>query len=168
MAAAVAALTALGHEVEELPRAPFDDEALAKDFLVSWFVYLAWQVAELKRETGCGDEAFEQDTLLVAALGRAYSGVEHCNALERRQEHVRRLAAFHQDFDLLLTPTLATPPPRIGEFDLPAPRSRVAPALLKARGRAAALHLGIVDKMSRRTSAGSPTPSSPTSPAAPR
>ena len=147
VAAAVAALTALGHEVEELPRAPYDDEALAKDFLVSWFVNLAWQVAEIKRATGCGDEAFEQDTLLVAALGRASSGVEHCAALERRQEHVRRLAAFHQEFDLLLTPTLATPPPRIGEFELPAPARVASGAILKARAGRLLSRLGLVDKI---------------------
>ena len=34
-------LESLGHHVEELDAAPFDDEALAKDFLTTWFVYAA-------------------------------------------------------------------------------------------------------------------------------
>jgi Asp-tRNA(Asn)/Glu-tRNA(Gln) amidotransferase A subunit family amidase len=147
VAVAVAALTALGHEVEELPQAPFDDSALAKDFLITWFVHLAWQVAEIKAATGCGDEAFEQDTLLVAALGRASSGVEHCGALERRHDHVRRLAAFHQEYDLLLTPTLATPPPRIGEFELPKPAQLAAGALLKVGAAGLLTRINLVDKI---------------------
>ncbi len=40
--ATAAALTELGHHVEELPQAPFDDAALARDFLLTWFVYSAW------------------------------------------------------------------------------------------------------------------------------
>jgi amidase len=147
VAVAVTALTALGHEVEELPQAPFDDAALAKDFLITWFVHLAWQVAEIKAATGCGDEAFEQDTLLVAALGRASSGVEHCGALERRHDHVRRLAGFHQEYDLLLTPTLATPPPRIGEFELPKPAQLASSALLKVGAAGLLTRVNLVDKI---------------------
>jgi Asp-tRNA(Asn)/Glu-tRNA(Gln) amidotransferase A subunit family amidase len=54
----------------------------------------------------------------MAALGRAAKPVDLFRAVERRHEHVRRLAEFHQSYDLLLTPTTATPPPRIGAFNL--------------------------------------------------
>ncbi len=47
--ATVQTLTDLGHHVEELPEAPFDDAALAREFLLSWFVYTAWELAEAKR-----------------------------------------------------------------------------------------------------------------------
>jgi amidase len=147
VAAAIEALTGLGHEVEELSEPPFDDGALAKDFLLSWFVHLAWQVDDIKRQTGCGDDCFEQDTLLAAALGRASSSIEHCGALERRQEHVRKLAAFHASHDLLLTPTLATPPPRIGEFDLPKPARLASSALLATRTTRILSHVGLVDRL---------------------
>ena len=50
----VRALTELGHHVEELPQAPFDDAALAREFLLTWFVYVAWEVDEAKRLTGRG------------------------------------------------------------------------------------------------------------------
>ncbi|MDZ7884795.1 MAG: amidase [Mycobacterium sp.] len=130
---AIRALTDLGHHVEELPTAPFDDAELARDFLLTWFVYLAWEVDEAKRLSGAGDDAFERDTLIMAALGRATGSVDYVDAVQRRHEHTRRLSTYFESYDLLLTPTLATPPPRIGEFDLPAALARGADLLLKTR-----------------------------------
>ena len=77
----------------------------------------------------------------MAALGRATSGVDYVDAVQRRHEHTRRLTTFFESYDLLLTPTLATPPPKIGEFDLPVVLQRGADVLLKTRtARHAALH----------------------------
>jgi amidase len=133
VAATARTLTELGHHVEELPQAPFDDAELAREFLLTWFVYLAWEVADAKRLTGAGDESFERDTLLMAAVGRATSSVDYVAAVQRRHEHARRLATFFESHDLLLTPTLAAPPPRIGEFDLPVALQRASDVLLKTR-----------------------------------
>lgn len=143
----VATLTDLGHHVEELPQAPFDDAELARDFLLTWFVYLAWEVDEAKRLSGAGDDAFERDTLIMAALGRATSSVAYVDAVQRRHAHTRRLSTFFETYDLLLTPTLATPPPRIGEFDLPAPLQRGADVLLRTRTAKLLRHTRIVDDM---------------------
>jgi amidase len=145
--ATVRALTDLGHHVDELPDAPYDDAALAKDFLLTWFVYVAWEVADAKRLTGAGDEAFERDTLIMAAIGRATSSVDYVAAVQRRHDYVRRLTEFFGSYDLLLTPTLATPPPRIGEFELPALMQRGADALLKTRTARLLRHTNIVDDM---------------------
>jgi Asp-tRNA(Asn)/Glu-tRNA(Gln) amidotransferase A subunit family amidase len=139
-------LESLGHEVEPVA-APFDDAALARDFLNIWFVHAAYEVAEIKRLTGAGDDGFELDTLIMAALGRAISSVDHCAALERRHEHVRGLATFHQRYDLLLTPTLATPPPRIGQLDTPRALQPFAKLLLRTGTTRVLRHLGVVDKM---------------------
>jgi len=132
--AAGALLESLGHHVEQLDRAPFDDEALAKDFLTTWFVYAADSVAQAKAFSGSGDSGFEPDTLVMAALGRATNPVRLVRAIENRQTHVRRLAAFHQDYDLLLTPGTATPPPQIGALDLAPGLQRAQQALVKVRG----------------------------------
>jgi amidase len=145
--ATVRALTELGHHVEELPQAPYDDAALAKEFLLTWFVYVAWEVTEAKRLTGAGDESFERDTLIMAALGRATSGVDYVNAVQRRHEHTRRLSAFFESYDLLLTPTLATPPPKIGQFDLPVALQRASDALLKTRTARFLRYTKVVDDM---------------------
>lgn len=126
-------LADLGHDVVELDRQPVDDAALARDFLTTWFVKLAQSVDDAKRLSGSGDSGFETDTLLMAALGRATSSVRFVQALENRHEHVRRLAAFHETHDLLLTPTTATSPPRISAFDLAAPLVLAQRVLVTAR-----------------------------------
>lgn len=145
--ATVKALRELGHHVEELPQAPFDDAALARDFLLTWFVYTAWELAEAKRLTGAGDESFERDTLIMAALGRATSSVDYVDAVQRRHEHTRRLTTFFESYDLLLTPTLATPPPTIGEFELPVAVQRASDALIKTRTASLLRYTKVVDDM---------------------
>jgi Asp-tRNA(Asn)/Glu-tRNA(Gln) amidotransferase A subunit family amidase len=145
--ATVAALTDLGHHVDVLPQAPFDDAALARDFLLTWFVFMAWEVAETKKLTGAGDDLFERDTLIMAALGRATGSVEYVDAVERRHEHTRRLTTFFESYDLLLTPTLATLPPRIGEFDLPVAMQRAADVLIRTRTARVLQYTKIVDDM---------------------
>ncbi|CAJ1510940.1 amidase [[Mycobacterium] burgundiense] len=144
---AVRTLTDLGHHVEELPRAPFDDAALARDFLLTWFVYTAWELAEAKRVTGAGDQSFERDTLILAGLGRATSSVDYLAAVQRRHEHTRKLSTYFESYDLLLTPTLATPPPQIGEFDLPVALQRGADVLIKTRTAGLLRYTKIVDDM---------------------
>lgn len=145
--AAAQALTELGHHVEELPQAPFDDAALARDFLLTWFATLAWQVEEAKRISGSGDDGFERDTLIMAALGRATASVDYIDAVARRHEHTRKLTTFFENYDLLLTPTLATPPPKIGQFDLPELLQRGSDVLLKTRTARFLRYTKIVDDM---------------------
>lgn len=140
-------LSELGHEVVELDRAPFDDAALAKEFLTTWFVYIAHQVDQAKQLTGAGDDAFEDDTLVMAALGRATKSVELVAAIENRHLHTRRLVAFHEEHDLLLTPTTATPSPRIGAFDQAAAVQKVQSVLVRAKGAGLLRFTPIVEQM---------------------
>ncbi len=140
-------LESLGHEVELLDSAPFDDEALAKDFLTTWFVYAADSVAQAKAFGGANDSGFEPDTLVMAALGRATNPVELVRAIENRQAHVRRLAEFHESFDLLLTPSTALPPPRIGALDLPAAMQKAQKALVRVRGAGLLRFTPVVDQL---------------------
>ncbi|KAA0120405.1 amidase [Mycolicibacterium sp. P9-22] len=144
---AIRVLTDLGHHVEELRSAPFDDAQLAREFLLTWFVYVAWEVDEAKRLSGAGDDDFERDTLIMAALGRATSSVAYVDAVQRRHEHTRRLSTYFENYDLLLTPTLATPPPRIAEFELPAALARGADLLLRTRTAKLLRYTNIVDDM---------------------
>lgn len=140
-------LAELGHEVVELPDQPFDDAALAKDFLTSWFAYCAYSVDQAKRASGCGDEGFEDDTLIMAALGRATGSVDLVRAIEGRHAHVRRLAEFHASYDLLLTPTTATAPPRIGAFTPPLPIRLAQKALITAKAGGLLRFTPLVDQL---------------------
>jgi len=111
-------LSELGHHVEEV-QPPYDDRALARDFLTFWFVHVALELESIKRRTGAADALFEADTTFMAALGRRVTGLELQRAEEGRHMHIAALAKLHADFDLLMTPTLGEPPVRIGAFDMP-------------------------------------------------
>lgn len=123
----------LGHHVEILETQPVDDLALARDFLTSWFAYLAWTVDDTRRRTGCRDRDFETDTRIVAALGRAQSSPGYLAAVMRRDEYVHQLTTFFSGYDLLMTPGLADLPPVIGALDTPPWAVRGAEALLATR-----------------------------------
>lgn len=143
---AAALLTELGHEVEPVDRV-VDDRALARDFLTTWFAHGAYLVEEIRRETGAGMDGFELDTLVMAALGRAVSGIAHVGAIERRHDHVRALARFFEGHDLLLTPTLAEPPVKIGAMATPRHLQAGARLLLRLRATRILHRLGIVDDL---------------------
>ncbi|MBB1025357.1 MULTISPECIES: amidase [unclassified Dietzia] len=140
-------LSDLGHDVEMLDEQPIDDLALARDFLTTWFVVLAWQVDDVKRRTGCRDGDFELDTQIMAALGRAHSSVDYVGTVMRRHEHVRRLSAYFEGYDLLVTPTLADLPPHVGALDTPRPAHRAATVLLRTRTAGLLRYSGLVESM---------------------
>lgn len=142
-------LEELGHHVEPVDP-PYDDERLAKEFLTTWFTAMALSVDRAKELSGRGDEAFERDTLLMAALGRAASPVEVLAALEGRHVHARALSEFHQRYDLLLTSTLAKPPVPIGSLEQPRAMQLVAAGLLRSHSAGLVLpRLPIVDALVR-------------------
>ncbi|RRQ27304.1 amidase [Rhodococcus sp. Eu-32] len=106
-------LTGLGHRVEQVAP-PYDDRSLSRDFLTIWFAQVYAQVVDIKARLGAKNSQFEPDTLAMAEFGR-HSGMNAMiAALENTRTYVRSLAEFHTRFDLFLTPTLATPPPRLG------------------------------------------------------
>ena len=144
---AARALEELGHHVEILDSQPVDDLALARDFLTSWFGYLAWTVDDTRVRTGCSDRAFEIDTRIVAALGRAQSSVDYLGAVMRRDQYVRELTDFFTGHDLLMTPTLADLPPSIGALDTPPAARRAAAALLATRTAGVLRHSGFVESI---------------------
>lgn len=133
---AVGLLADLGHDAEEAEPA-IDGRQLASDFLIMWCTQVAVLVDETQRLTDVGPDEFELDTLALAAVGRAVSAIDYCAAYERWNSYSRALAEFHERYDLLLTPTIARPPVRIGELDTPP----VLNALLRPL-----LRLGIADK----------------------
>ncbi|MBD0860618.1 amidase [Gordonia sp. zg691] len=143
---AASLLTDLGHQVEEV-EPPHDDAELARDFLDIWFAKCAAQVDEVRRLTGAPDSHFEADTLALAELGRAAGVVPLFTALDHINDHVLALERFHRTHDLLLTPTLAMPPPQIGSMTTPPLLQRAARLAARARSGRVMARLGIVDQL---------------------
>jgi amidase len=129
---AAALLETLGHGVERSHPRELDDPDQVANFLVRWTAGVDWNLkywsAAIGRELGPDD--LEPCTWALAEQGRAHSAGDLLRAIEHAQASSRRTASWWADdgFDLLLTPTCAEPPPRLGEFDAP-PDNPLAPIL---------------------------------------
>ncbi|MDL9946347.1 amidase [Gordonia sp. ABSL11-1] len=143
---AASVLTGLGHRVEEVPQ-PYDDAALARDFLTIWFAVLATEVDEARALTGASDRDFEADTLAIAELGRSAGVVAALTALGKVNDYVLSLERFHQRFDLLLTPTLATPPLPVGATATPPMLQNASRVIAKVHGGNLLARTGILDDL---------------------
>jgi amidase len=132
LADAVQLLGELGHEL--VPAEPqFDGPGFARAFITMLCSEVAADVVDAERATGARATAaeFEPATWALAVLGRALRADELSIALRLLQRQARAVGRFFAGYDLLLTPTLAEPPFRIGALQ-PKPAERL---LLKALGR---------------------------------
>lgn len=127
-----AALAAMGHEVDEA-RLPIDRDTLARAYLVQVGVGVAAEIEEMARWTGRRPSAdqFEASTWFLLQVGATMSGLELQQARDAAQEAGRRMASFHQQYDLFLGPTLAHPPVKLGQLALK-PAERFGLAVLRA------------------------------------
>jgi amidase len=115
----VAALERLGHDIVE--GAPsFDVEGVEIDFLDVVCAGIAASVDEWTVRLGRAPEHDELEpyTWQFVNRGRAHSGAELLGAITRLQRGTRQIAAFYEDVDLWLTPTLATLPVPLGHFEM--------------------------------------------------
>lgn len=112
---AAALLRALGHEVIEA-RLPVEREPLALAYLVVLAANVRGEIETiatlLKQRPHRRD--YEVATWALGLLGRAVRGDELINAQHHLQLTGRRIGRVFEGIDLLLTPTLASPPPPIG------------------------------------------------------
>ena len=117
----------LGHELDAAFPDAFDDLAALGAFTVIQATSVAHDVDRLAaltgREIGPGD--VETLTWALCERGRTISAAAYVEALETARAWSRRIARWWATdgggFDLLLTPTLAEPPPLLGEIDSDAP-----------------------------------------------
>ncbi len=138
----------LGHRVEYASPG-IDGLQLAQDFLTMWFVYAARAIDTVRADTGCAADAFELDTRAIAHVGRALAATEYLAIFSRWQDYRRALADFHAEYDVLLTPTLAGPPPRIGETATPGWQRTLLRPLLRLPSGRALIKSGIVEQLAR-------------------
>jgi amidase len=143
---AAALLESLGHHVEPASSG-VDERALSADFLIMWFAAVAVEVAQARELTGCTADMFEVDTQIMAAIGRSTAATTYIAAHLRWNDHIRRLAAFHERYDLLLTPTLARPPVRVGELAASPAVTAASRGLLAIRAAGLLRRTDLVDRL---------------------
>jgi amidase len=129
---AVKLLHELGHEmVEAVP--PVDGQAFARDMLLmlageTWADILDAE-KRVGRKARPGD--FEDSTWALSLMGGAFTAGEYARAARSLQRAARKASAFMEDYDVLLTPTLADPPLPLGAL-MPQGLDRIA---LRVLGR---------------------------------
>jgi amidase len=145
-------LESLGHDVEEAAP-PLDGRACALAFVT----VLAGEVraeieamaAMLRRPPRASD--FEPATYCLGLLGRALRASDYAGASRTLQLAARRMAPFFARHDVLLTPTLAAPPARIGELQATARELRSMRGINALNAGWLLRLMGVVEQMADRT-----------------
>ncbi|WP_287155230.1 amidase [Candidatus Solincola tengchongensis] len=110
----------LGHEVEEKPLG-LDVAAITPHFMTLWGAAQAWMADGMAGAVGKtpAPEMFEPLTWALIEMGRGFSAAQYLIALTALQGVARDFARRFREYDLILTPTVAEPPPPLGTFDSP-------------------------------------------------
>lgn len=113
-------LKRLGHEVKE--DAPvLDGPAFARAFMTMICGEVAADLTMSEKLVGrpLRRDAFEVETWGLALMGRTLTAEEFTSAVRYLKAESRRISAWCEQYDLVLTPTLSSPPPPHGTFRLP-------------------------------------------------
>jgi amidase len=112
---AVSLLGELGHDVEEASP-PVPGEQLVQSFTELWAAGNAWGIDSLAPFAGKQphQDDFEILTWALYETGKMITAVQYQTAVAGMQMLARQVAAFHQTYDIWLTPTLGQPPVELG------------------------------------------------------
>lgn len=140
----------LGHHIEEVPL-PYRKEDLTEIFLMMVFAECAADIEELSKYLGRKVRLTDVETATYALglLGNAFSAKDF--ALRKRQwnDLARRMGTFHENYDLLLTPTVSMPPFEIGALQ-PAASEISALNVINTLGLSSALKM-MVNPLAEKT-----------------
>jgi amidase len=132
----VTLLEGLGHTVEE-SSPDFDGQPYADSSFTIISVNTALVVRQRAAQLGCAEDALkmEDGTRFIAEMGNAVSATDYAEAIQMNQRLGRLLGQFHQQYDLLLAPTLSCPPVPVGYLS-EAPQEEYANRLFDYMGDA--------------------------------
>ena len=111
-------LESLGHSVQlDFPK-QIEDPALLGHFMVLWNAMLVDTITRFERAVGASAEPGDLEPLTVALAddGRAVGAQTLLDAVHAMESVAFAAGPWWDDYDLLLTPTLAEPPVPLGSF----------------------------------------------------
>ncbi len=111
-------LVAMGHDVEEA--SPHVDwESFVAASVLIWTASVADSALGLAHARGIevGPDVLEAVTLASVEYGRRLTAVDLLRALRLCGTITRSVSAFFRSYDVLVTPTAATPPPLLGSLN---------------------------------------------------
>lgn len=138
----------LGHRVEPA-EPPVDGSAFARAFLTMVAVELSADLAEVRERTGTRPRRgqVEDTSRAVALLGGATGATDYALALRTLEAVGRTTGPFFETYDLLLTPTVASPAPPLGSL-APSPLEKVLLKLMGALGSGTVIKAaGLLDSL---------------------
>jgi amidase len=144
-------LADLGHHVEAADL-DIDGDAFARDYFLLVCVEIAALIVRLETLVGrrAGRKDFQTSTMLTAMLGRKQSALAMAQARERLDAISRKVVAFYERFDLMLTPTLGLPPVLLGELHPRGAEARAHDILVALRLGFLMRLPGVVETAARR------------------
>ena len=115
---AAALIGELGHHVENAHPPALDELGHLLHYGAVTAMDTLTQLGSWAERTGraIGPDDVEPHTWMLAEMGRSIEPAQVGESLEWLADFTARVVAWWQDFDLLLTPTLAEPPPLIGDL----------------------------------------------------
>ncbi|HUF32154.1 MAG TPA: amidase [Acidimicrobiales bacterium] len=109
-----------GHEVVDEHPAALADPSANLAYVTMLQVHVASELARIGRMVGeeITEADVEPETWAAAEAGRTVDAVSYWEATQAMHSWSRQVATWWSDHDLLVTPTLATLPPKLGEVDV--------------------------------------------------
>lgn len=116
--AAARQLAELGHHVEEAHPVALTDGTVDGLAIPVITASVALDVAHFEKAIGraLGEADFDPDNWAAVQMGRSVTGLQYAEAVDGIHRYSRRVGAWFERFDLLLTPTLPEPPPLLGDL----------------------------------------------------
>jgi amidase len=116
--AAASKLAELGHHVEEAHPVAITDGTLDGVAVPVITSATLLAVTQFERAIGrtLGPDDFDPDNWAALQMARGVTGLQYAEAVEGIHRYSRRVGAWFEKFDLLLTPTLPEPSPMIGDL----------------------------------------------------
>jgi amidase len=109
-------LAELGHDVELAQPSAFFDEEFQRHFVTIVAVATAIDFDTIGETIGrpVDEDDVEASNWVMGSIGRAATAADYVHSINWVHAWSRRLQAWWDDFDVLVTPVIAVPPPPIG------------------------------------------------------